>query len=65
MTMIDREIAEFGRRMGMPGFTLAGGDMAALDIDMAGMPCGIHDQVHEAAFHGIAPQLHLRLAGEA
>ena len=36
MTMLDREIAEFGRRMGMPGFTLAGGDMAALDIESLG-----------------------------
>lgn len=36
MTMLDREIAEFGRRMGMPGFALAGNGVAALDIERLG-----------------------------
>ena len=33
--MLDHEIAEFGRRMDMPGFALAGG-VAALDIEGLG-----------------------------
>lgn len=34
--MLDREIAEFGRRMGMPGFALTETGLAALDVDKLG-----------------------------
>ena len=31
--MIEREIAEFGRRMGMPAFSLSPAGLAALDVE--------------------------------
>lgn len=34
--MFDREIAEFGRRMGMPGFALTDTGLAVLDVDTLG-----------------------------
>lgn len=34
--MIEREIAEFGRRMGMPDFSLSEGGLAALDVERLG-----------------------------
>ena len=34
--MIEREIAEFGRRMGMPSFALAADGLAALDVEGLG-----------------------------
>ncbi|GAB1409649.1 hypothetical protein MASR1M90_08030 [Desulfovibrionales bacterium] len=34
--MLDREISEFGRRMGMPGFSLPESGVAALDVDKLG-----------------------------
>lgn len=34
--MIEREIAEFGRRMGMPGFALNSQGVAALDVEGMG-----------------------------
>lgn len=36
MTMFDREIAEFGRRMGMPDFSLPESGVAALDVEKLG-----------------------------
>ncbi len=34
--MIEREIAEFGRRMGMPSFALSADGLAALDVEGLG-----------------------------
>ena len=34
--MIEREIAEFGRRMGMPAFSLSPAGLAALDVERLG-----------------------------
>lgn len=34
--MLDHEIAEFGRRMGMPAFALSQGGLAALDVEGLG-----------------------------
>jgi type III secretion system chaperone SycN len=34
--MLDREIAEFGRRMDMPDFALSGNGIAALDVEGVG-----------------------------
>lgn len=36
MSMLEREIKEFGRRMGMPGFALSQAGIAALDIEKFG-----------------------------
>lgn len=34
--MLDQEIAEFGRRMGIPSLSLGQGDLLALDVDRMG-----------------------------
>ena len=34
--MIEREIADFGRRMGMPAFSLSLAGLAALDVERLG-----------------------------
>ena len=44
--MIEREIAEFGRRMGMPAFSLSPAGLAALDVERLGR---LHLELAESA----------------
>ena len=54
--MIEREIAEFGRRMGMPAFSLSPAGLAALDVERLGR---LHLELAENA--GVVSYTHLTL----